>query len=134
MGAVLFRVMAIAFVLVLQVSPSAAQALKKTTIVIGSPGFIYTLHYVAVGAGLFKEEGLDVDTVNVSSGPRQVAAVMGGSADVAPTNIEHVVRSSAQGGDMIAISSIFNVSPYVVVLSNKAIERTGLKLDMPIDE
>lgn len=134
MGAVLVRVLAMALVLALYVSPSMAQSLKKTTIVVGSPGFIYTLHYVAVGAGLFKEEGLDVDTVNVSSGPRQVAAVMGGSADVAPTNIEHVVRSTAQGGNIIALSSIFNVSPYVVVLSNKAIERSGMKLDMPIDE
>jgi ABC-type nitrate/sulfonate/bicarbonate transport system substrate-binding protein len=134
MGAILFRMLAIAVALALHASPSMAQSLKKTTIVIGSPGFIYTLHYVAVGAGLFKEEGLDVDTVNVSSGPRQVAAVMGGSADVAPTNIEHVVRSTAQGGNIIALSSIFNVSPYVVVLSNKAIERSGMKLDMPIDE
>ena len=63
-----------------------AQApLKKVTIVIGSPGLIYSLHYVAVGAGLFAAEGLDVETVQVSSGTQQIAAVLGGSAIVAPT-------------------------------------------------
>jgi NitT/TauT family transport system substrate-binding protein len=121
--------------LVLAVQPVGAEtALKKTAIVIGSPGFIYTLHYVAEGAGFFKAEGLDIDTVQVPSGPRQVAAVMGGSAVVAPTNIEHVVRSFAQGGNMVAISRIFDVSPYVLVLSNKAIAKAGITDGMSIDD
>ena len=112
-----------------------AQApLKKVTIVIGSPGLIYSLHYVAVGAGLFAAEGLDVETVQVSSGTQQIAAVLGGSAIVVPTNIEHVIRSSAQGGDMVAVSRIYDTYPYVLVLSNKAIAQTGILPKMPIDE
>jgi NitT/TauT family transport system substrate-binding protein len=113
---------------------NAQKDLQKTTIVIGSPGFIYTLHYVAEGAGFFKAEGLDVDTIQVSSGPRQLAAVIGGSALVAPVNMEHVVRSFAQGGDLVAISRIFDASPYVLALSNKAIAKAGITDGMSVDE
>jgi NitT/TauT family transport system substrate-binding protein len=116
-------------------SPGAAASdLKKATIVIGSPGLIYTLHYVAEEAGLFKAEGLAVETIEVASGPRQVAAVQGGSADVAPTNMEHIVRLFAEGGDMIAVSRIFDVSPYVLVLSNAAIAKAGIQDGMSIDD
>ncbi len=113
---------------------SASAQARKATIVIGSPGFINSLHYIAVGADLFKAEGLEVDTVQVASGTQQLAAVMGGSADAAPTNIEHVIRSGAQGGDLIALSRIYDIFPYVLVLSNKAIEKSGIKDGMPIDE
>ena len=102
------------FALAASCSAWAQTPLKKVTIVIGSPGLIFSLHYIAVGAGLFKAEGLDVETVQVSSGTQQLAAVLGGSAVVAPTNVEHIVRSNAQGGEMVAVSRIYDIFPYVL--------------------
>jgi len=113
---------------------AAQTSLKKVTIIIGSPGLINSLHYIAEGAGFFKDEGLDVETVQVPSGTQQLAAILGGSADAAPTNLEQVIRSYARGSDMVAMSRIYDIFPYVLVLSNKAIAKSGIKDGMPIDE
>lgn len=102
--------------------------------VIGGPGFFYTMHYVAVAGGFFKQEGLDAETIVVASGPRQVAAITGGSADIAPTNLEHVVRMNLQGGSMVAVAALYDIFPMTVVLSNKAIAKVGITDGMSVDD
>jgi len=56
-------------------------------VALADEAFYFVLQYIADGAGYFKEEGLDIEIVRASSGSRQVATVMGGSADVAPVNM-----------------------------------------------
>jgi NitT/TauT family transport system substrate-binding protein len=111
-----------------------AAPLQKLTLVIGGRAFFYIVHYIAQDAGFFKEEGLDVDTVNVLTGPQQVAAVMGGSADVAPVGLQVVVQAYAKGGDIVAVSTCYNMFPIALVVSNEGIKETGLSASMPIDE
>ncbi|MBV8652029.1 MAG: ABC transporter substrate-binding protein [Alphaproteobacteria bacterium] len=113
---------------------AAAAPLQKLTLVIGGRAFFYIVHYIAQDAGFFKEEGLDVDTVNVLTGPQQVAAVMGGSADVAPVGLQVVVQAYAKGGDIVAVSTCYNMFPIALVVSNEGIKETGLSASMPIDE
>ena len=60
---------------------AAEGALQKVTIAFAGKGMSFIIQYVAIGAGFYKEEGLEPETVDVSSGTRQAAAVMGGSAD-----------------------------------------------------
>lgn len=116
-------------------TPAAAQpALQKLTLVIGGRAFFYIVHYIAQDAGFFKEEGLDVDTINVLTGPQQVAAVMSGSADVAPVGLQVVVQAYAKGGDIVAVSTCYNMFPIALVVSNEGVKETGLAADMPIDE
>jgi NitT/TauT family transport system substrate-binding protein len=112
----------------------AAPALQKLTLVIGGRAFFYIVHYIAQDAGFFKEEGLDVDTVNVLTGPQQVAAVMGGSADVSPVGLQVVVQAYAKGGDIVAVSTCYNMFPIALVVSNEGIKETGVAASMPIDE
>jgi NitT/TauT family transport system substrate-binding protein len=114
--------------------PAAAQPLQKLTLVIGGRAFFYIVHYIAQDAGFFKEEGLDVDTVNVLTGPQEVAAVMSGSADVAPVGLQVVVQAYAKGGDIVAVSTCYNAFPIALVVSNEGIKETGLAARMPIDE
>jgi hypothetical protein len=61
-----------------------AQTREKVSFAVGAGAFYFTLHYVAEAGGYYRDSGLELDSVNVSSGPRQTAAVMGGSTDVAP--------------------------------------------------
>lgn len=61
---------------------SAAQG-RKFSIVIGSTSFAFFPIYVAHGAGYFRDEGLDVDIVNVPANATPVAAILSGNADLA---------------------------------------------------
>ncbi len=113
--------------------PAEAQS-QKLTIIMGPGAFFYIIHYVADGGGLFKEEGLVTETIDVSSGPAQVSAIMSGSADVGPLGLQLVVQATAQGGDMVSIAALYNAYPITLVLSNDALKRTGITDTMGIDE
>lgn len=112
----------------------AQQKLEKITITSGGEGMHYFPIYVARGAGFFKEEGLDAEWVNVNSGSRQAASIMGGSAEITPLGLYHVVESHAQGGNLVAIASLFDVYAMTLVLSNDAYQKSGIQDGMTIDE
>jgi NitT/TauT family transport system substrate-binding protein len=111
-----------------------AQAPEKLKVAIGAAGLYFIVHFVAEGAGFFKKEGLELDTVDVTTGPRQVAAVMGGSVDIAPLGLQLVIQATSRGGSIIALSTGYSILPMSLVLSNDAIKRVGIIPDMTTDE
>jgi NitT/TauT family transport system substrate-binding protein len=114
--------------------PGRASDQQKIVTVLGPDAFYYMLHYVAEGAGLFKEEGLAVDLVTVNSGSRQVATVMGGSAEVAEVNLSVVIQGQLQGGDMVNIGSVYDIFPHVLFLSTAAMKRTGITPALSLED
>ena len=112
----------------------AQQKLDKLTITSGGDGMHYFPFYVARGGGFFAKEGIDADWVNVNSGTRQAASIMGGSADMTPMAFLHVIKARGEGADIVAIGDVFDVYGMTIVLSNEAIARKGIKLDMSTDE
>lgn len=125
-----------AFFLVAVTALSAPRpaAAEKMTVALGSGAFFFTLHYIADAGGMFREQGLEVESVDLTTGPRQTAAVMGGSVDAAMEGLQLVVQAVMRGGDIVAISTGYNIMPISLTLSNDAIARSGATLDMPIDE
>ncbi len=63
---------------------------------------------MAEGGGFFKREGYALDTVDLTTGPRPVAAIMGGSVDIAPLGLKLVVQATSRstGTRMFAIKSV----------------------------
>ena len=84
--------------------------------------------------GLYAQEGYDLDSVNVSSGPRQVASIMSGSVDVAPLGLQLVVTAAQRGGNIIAVCAGYNILPMSILLSNDAISKAGITEGMSTDE
>ena len=132
---------ALLVLLLIAVAPGfvAAKADQKVTITNGGDALQYFPIYIARGGGFFAKEGIDVDWVNVNSGSRQAASVMGGSADFSTLALLHVIKVAAQngnaaGGDLVAIANVFNVYGMTMVLSNDAIAKSGIKPGMSIDE
>ena len=72
--------------------------------------------YVAIGAGFYKDEGIDPEIVYVASGTRQAAAVMGGSADITQVGLPHGLEAVARGGTLVAIGTAFDKYPIALVL------------------
>ncbi len=114
---------------------AAAEApLQKVTIAFAGKGLSFMIQYIAIGAGLYKEEGLDPESVDVSSGTRQAAAVMGGSAEITQVGFAHTMHAVGRGGDLVGICTAFDAYPIALVLSNAAINRLGITDSMSLDE
>jgi NitT/TauT family transport system substrate-binding protein len=112
----------------------AQQPRIKVTTALGGDGLLFVMHHLALGGGFFASEGLDVEAVDVGSGPRQAAALMGGSSEFTSLGFIHVLKSISQGGNLVALSPGLNMLDIQLVLSNEAIAKTGITPTMPVDE
>ena len=108
--------------------------LQKIKVAIGAAGLYFIVHFVAEGGGFFKREGYELDTVDLTTGPRQVAAIMGGSVDIAPLGLQLVVQATSRGGSIVAIANGYGIMPMSLVLSNAAIKRVGITSAMTVDD
>jgi NitT/TauT family transport system substrate-binding protein len=112
----------------------AQPARPKITSVQAGDGLQFLTQHLAIRAGYFAEEGFDIETADVGSGPRVVAALMGGSAvfsSLGPINLLNVRK---EGGDLVAVAMESSIIDIQIVLSNDAIKKTGIDPKMPIDE
>src|SRR5580704_18477855 len=113
--------------------PVAAEDLQKVTIAFAGKGMSFLLQYIAIGAGFYKQEGLDPESVDVSSGTRQAAGVMGGSAEITQVGFAHTMHAVGRGGQLVGIATAFDAYPIALVLSNEAIKRLGITDTMSLD-
>lgn len=120
--------------LLLAKSTARAQGSRVVTIALGGDGLHYVLHHLANAGGFLAREGVVPNFVSVQSGPRMTAAVIGGSADVALAAVEHVVRASSQGAALSIVATVYDIFPISIVVSNAAMQRNGLRRELPIDE
>ena len=114
--------------------PAAAEELQKFTIAFAGKGMSFLIQYIAIGAGFYKQEGLEPELVDVSSGTRQAAAVMGGSAEITQVGFAHTMHAVGRGGQLVGIATAFDAYPIALVLSNDAIKRLGITDTMSLDE
>jgi len=107
---------------------------EKVTIAFAGKGLSFMIQYIAIGAGFYKEEGLDPESVDVASGTRQAAAVMGGSAEITQVGFAHTMHAVGRGGALVGMATAFDAYPIALVLSNDAIKRLGITDTMSLDE
>jgi NitT/TauT family transport system substrate-binding protein len=114
--------------------PAAGEGLQKVTIAFAGKGLSFMIQYIAIGGGFYKQEGLEPESVDVASGTRQAAAVMGGSAEITQVGFAHTMHAVGRGGDLVGICTAFDAYPIALVLSNDAIKRLGITEAMSLDE
>lgn len=90
--------------------------------------------YVARAANLFADEGLDVEWIDVGSGTKQIASVMGGSALATPTGLQTALGAAAGGADLVTVCNLFDRIAIQLVLNNAALAKGGIQPGMPLDE
>ena len=107
----------------------------KITIGSGTLGLYHFFPlYVAQAEHFFEKEGLDVTFLTLNGGSPLVAALVGGSAGAAPAALEHVVIPGERAAGLTEFAMLFSTDPYSIVLSDKAIAKSGIKPDMPLEE
>ncbi len=122
---------AIAFCAVASMASAQAQ---KVTLATAADSFQYILQNIAIDRGFFKEEGLTVDLALFDSGTRMSAAIMSDGNTFGPVGLIHMIRAASAGGRMVAVVRQFDVLDVYIVMSNAAIQKTGITADMSIDE
>jgi NitT/TauT family transport system substrate-binding protein len=77
---------------------AAARAQTPASIrVVGPPNDGFRAAFYGVRAGIFRRYGLDVQTIVLNNGAAAAAALIGGSAEVAYTNIVTVIQAYRRG-------------------------------------
>jgi len=77
---------------------AAPEKNKLTMAIAGTSSQIYFLAVnVAKAHGYFKDEGLDIETVDFAGGAKALEAVIGGSADIDAGSFEHTLQMQAKG-------------------------------------
>lgn len=95
-----------AFLLTSLATPVHAQAqkLEKTKVVIALAGVSSQIYMLVMNLttrlGHFKDEGLEVETVDTGSGTKGIQALLGGSADVTAGAYEHTIQMQPKGQDL----------------------------------
>jgi NitT/TauT family transport system substrate-binding protein len=92
-------------VVLLAMHAALAQSSLPVVRVVGPPNDGYKAVYYAVKAGIFKKYGLDVQTSIVTSGAAAAAAISGGGADVAYTNILTLIQAHTHNVPMVFVAA-----------------------------
>jgi NitT/TauT family transport system substrate-binding protein len=108
-------------------APAAAPQRRAVNYGLVNYSAFYWPIYIALDAGFFDREGLDVETVMTRSGPDGLAAMMGGSVDIITTNSEVVVLAQARGADVIGVSGFNNRASYSMMVQPEIQRLTDLR-------
>src|SRR5690242_2470002 len=96
------------------VSAPATQA-QKLVIAWTAVSAFNSPFWVMNDAGLYKEEGLDVDTMYIPSSPIAAKATLAGEVVISAQNSQVIADSGLQGADLIAIGATVNIVPFYVM-------------------
>jgi NitT/TauT family transport system substrate-binding protein len=129
----IFRALALAAVILCPVLSHSAEP-HKVTIATAADSFQYIIQDIAIDGGYFAQEGLVADPVIFDSGTRQSAAIMSDGGAVGPIGLIHNIKASAAGGKLVAISRLFDVMDVYIVMSNAALQKSGITPQMTVDE
>lgn len=113
-------------ILALTVGHSQASAEDKIDVALGSFGYLYVSVMVADTLGYFKEEGLDPDIQNVTSGTKAVMAVVSGSSQFTVTAPQSAFRARGEGTDLVLVGSAITQLASNVVISKAWAEKNGI--------
>jgi NitT/TauT family transport system substrate-binding protein len=121
--AALFCCLVLFGLLIAPAQRAIAQALEQKHVIIavgGVTGQMDKLPYaVAVHRGFFKEEGLDVESIDFNSGAKGLEAMVGGSADITQGAFEHVPELQPKGIDLIAFALFSRYPANVLMIPKK---------------
>lgn len=101
----------------------------KLSLTQSTTGFLYFPSYVAEEAGFYEDQGLDVSVKDLGGGAENVAAVVGGGADVALTAYSSIVTAREQGAPVVAIGAVMEQYASNVVISQEAADKAGVTED-----
>ena len=122
----LIRLQAAAFFLWVAFSPSTGNSapvrIAYAAIASNTAGI-----WMAEGSGAFKNQGLDVQFIYISSSATSVQALLGGSIDVMVGGASGIVSAAARGASLVAVGSQMNKAPATLYVQPEITDPAQLK-------
>jgi NitT/TauT family transport system substrate-binding protein len=112
---------------------AAAQEKLSVTVAQGGEGLGWLPAYIARANKYFDDENLAVRFVITPGGSEAAAAVVSGSADFADA-AHHAFRGQLRGYDFVLVANAMDQYAVMLVVSNKAIAKAGLKKGDPMSK
>ena len=86
----------------------------------GQNQMVYLPTTLGAGAGLLREEGLDVELQDFQGGAKALQALVGGSADVVSGFYDHTIQMAAEGRELVAFVNMLRYPGLVLATSPQA--------------
>lgn len=126
--------MGIAVGIALAAGAAYAQNLEKKKVVVAVGGVtsqIDKLPYaVALHKGYFKDEGLEIESIDFGSGAKGLQAMVGGSADVTQGAYEHTIRLQAKGVELTSMVVFARYPGNVLVIPKASADKIKSVADL----
>jgi len=99
------------------VSASASAGCDNEKVRIASAGasFVYLPYYVAEAAGYLEDEGLDVETMDLSAGSGIIAGAVSNTVDIALSTFAEVAVAKGEGAPVSAFAQVTKMATNVVI-------------------
>lgn len=107
---------------------------EALTLTQSTSGFLYLPSYVAEGAGFYEDNGLDMEIVDLGGGSESIAAIVGGSADIALSAYSSLVNAREEGAPIITVGALMSQYASNLVMSGSAAEAAGITADSSVEE
>jgi NitT/TauT family transport system substrate-binding protein len=111
-----------------------AHGARKLNFIYSSIHIGYLPRIIALEKGFFKAEGLDVTATDIPGGPKAMAAVIGGSAEVGNLAYFHVMKAIQKGSDLVAFACPLNQWPMAYLMKPDMMQKKGITAQSSLDD
>jgi ABC-type nitrate/sulfonate/bicarbonate transport system substrate-binding protein len=107
-------------------------SLTNVTLIIPSLSANQALGFIALKAGIFKKNGLNVKTVNAGTGALAVEALTGGSGQFVVTGSADLFSAAKSGQHLYILAKASSGLSTQIVLTSAGVKKTGLTASAPL--
>jgi len=112
-----------------------AQAADRTVkVAIGSTSFAWFPLYVAIGAGFFKEEGLNVEIINVPANSTPAAAMINGSVDLGGLGLQTAFNAIDKGQPIKVLTPMVTEYTSTIFVRKGLMKEAGITRASPLKD
>jgi ABC-type nitrate/sulfonate/bicarbonate transport system substrate-binding protein len=109
-----------------------ARATTPVTLTVSSATLAYGGMRIALGAGLYAKNGIDLRVIVMDSGNAALAAVLGGSAAFASAGPAEVLAARMHGRDIVVVLNFYRGLLASLMLTKSAAAKTGVAPNAPL--
>lgn len=94
--------------------PGTSRA-EKAVVGYSSVSALYLPFWAAKEVGFYKQEGLDADLIYISSSSTMAQAMLARQVAISTANSQVVADTGLQGGDLVAMGAVINVTAFYIM-------------------
>lgn len=105
---------------------------RVVKVALGSTSFAWFPLYVAIGAGYFKDEGLDVQLVNTPANSTPAAAMINGSVDIGGLGLQTAFNAIDKGQSIKILTPMVTEYTSTMFVRKGEMEKAGITRNSPL--